>query len=157
MCVYIWLNSTCVGAVSPNVCDRAGVRACACVRMHSQHAGVRRLVTCTCQNQYLASLGYDNAAVCVPRPPPVHVCTCTHAYAVLRASRARERHNLPDFAEFPRRPCNARRKQCVRSETFPISERRSRVTSRVYWTFLNRRRARRPWPPPMHLVVTIAR
>jgi len=46
---------------------RSRVYACTRVRvrMHSQHAGVRRLVTCTCQNQYLASLGYDNVAVCV--------------------------------------------------------------------------------------------
>lgn len=40
-----------------------------------RRAGVQRLVTCTCQNQYLASLGYDNAAACRAGPR-----ACVYAY-----------------------------------------------------------------------------
>lgn len=91
---------------------------------------------------------------CRGSPSCIHTCVHTCTRSVLWAARARERHNLPDFAEFPRRSCNARRKQCVRPETFPISERRSRVTSRVYWTFLNRYAGERDGPPVVHRCIS---
>lgn len=146
MGICVWLNSTCVGvfSFSPNVCTMLVVvctytRECVYItRMHSQHAGVRRLVTCTCQNQYLASLGYDNAAVCVPRTSPcIHTCIYTY---ICCARTAHASGTICRISRNFRVALVTRGVNNVRSKTFPISERRSRVTSRVYWTFLNRRR-----------------
>lgn len=149
---YVWLNSTCVGAVLAECMRpcRSHVRAhtcawaCMCVprvRIHStpvSDALSRVRVKINIWRHWVMI-----TPRCACRGPLVYTYVrIIHATrGAVREPRARERHNLPDFAEFPRRPCNAWRKQCVRSETFPISERRSRVTSRVYWTFLNRRRA----------------
>lgn len=93
------------------------------VYTHLQRASVRRLVTCTCQNQYLTSLGYDNAAVC--RGPCMCMCVCMCAYNI---ERCRISRNLR-VALATDGVNNAK--------LFPFRPRTPVALRRIYWTFLN--------------------
>jgi len=123
-----WLNSTCISSRAAEcihrlyrrtrVCIMYNICTHVCTYVHITRVTHARICSAPvsdassrvpCQNQYLASLGYDNAALCR---------VCVYVYACIYMRERVYHRALPDFAEFARRPCNGRCKQC---KTFPIS------------------------------------
>lgn len=146
MCACVRLNSTCVRAVPvpagppPNAYIARWTPDAHYVCAHVRAPRVRRPVTCTCQNQYLASLGYDNATA--RRASRCPACIYIHTYTCTGTRVHTSQCDLADLTEFPCRPCwhNVRRKQCrAPPKLFPSrnggARRGGRVTRRVYWTF----------------------
>lgn len=102
-CVCEWLNSTCIGSRAAEcvhilyrrtrVCIMYNI--CTHVRTYVHITRVTHARICSapvsvassrvpCQNQYLASLGYDNAALCVAYMYmyiyiSMYICTCVRA------------------------------------------------------------------------------